>query len=126
MAVLAYSEIVKHILGIEERKIEKYFIVLTRNATSPLRFHALRELAKKEKSTVGGILHGLKENRSGGTYISISKFFENLEKEGLLKKHKTENRTYWEFSENAKEFKEYLLRGVIGRKLKNEQQKLDI
>lgn len=105
---LAYSEIFGRAAGLK-KTLQSWFIILARSEPSKLRLAALATLAEFEKSTVSNVLKKLKANRSGGTYLSVAAFFENLEKEGILEKHEVGRWTYWQFSPNTSDLKRYLL-----------------
>ncbi|MFH0713955.1 MAG: hypothetical protein V1722_05270 [Candidatus Micrarchaeota archaeon] len=113
---LAYSEIFGRAAGLK-RNLQNWFIVLARNDPSKLRLKALENLAKLERTTISNLLRDLKENRTGGTYLSVSTFFNKLEVEGILAKEEVGRRTYWQFSEQAVDLKKYLLiSGIDGWK----------
>ncbi|MBR9691241.1 hypothetical protein GOV06_00475 [Candidatus Woesearchaeota archaeon] len=110
MSVLAYSELLKRIVGIDEKKLEKPFIILSKHNTTKNRLNILKELAQNEKITVGKLLRNLHQNIGGGSYLTIKKYFLELEKEGLLKKEKIKNKEIWSFSEEYKDLKEFILK----------------
>ncbi len=105
---LAYSEIFGRAAGLK-RTLQNWFIILARNEPSKLRVKALENLAKLERTTISNLLRDLKENRSGGTYLSVLAFFNKLENEGILEREEVGRRTYWRFSEQAADLKKYLL-----------------
>ena len=105
---LAYSEIFGRAAGLK-RNLQNWFIVLARNEPSKLRLKALENLAKLERTTISNLLRDLKENRTGGTYMSVSVFFNKLEQEGILAKEEVGRRTYWQFADDAVDLKKYLL-----------------
>ena len=105
---LAYSEIFGRAAGLK-KTVQNWFIILARNEPSKLRLKTLESLAKLERATISNVLKKLKENRTGGTYLSIASFFKNLEKEGVLQRQEVGRRTYWQFTEQASDLKKYLL-----------------
>jgi len=110
MSILAYSEILKKVTGIDEKELEKPFIILSRHNSTPKRFKILRVLANNEKSTISSLLKKAKLNRGGGSYLTIRKYFQSLEKEGLLKKEKINKKETWEFSEEYNDLKEFIVK----------------
>jgi len=110
MSVLAYSEIMKKITGIDEKRLEKPFLILSRHKITKNRLKVLKELANHEKITIGKILKNLKQSRGGGSYLTIRDFFLELEKEGLLKREKINNKCYWSFSDKNIQLKEFILK----------------
>lgn len=109
MSVLAYSELMRRITGIDERKLEKPFIILSKYNTTKNRMNILKELAKHEKIGIGKLLKNVHQNIGGGSYLTIQKYFMELEKEGILKKEIVDGKTLWSFSEQNKELKEYVM-----------------
>lgn len=107
MSFFAYSEIYGLILGAKS-SIHDKFLVLTRHDTTKIRFRALCYLAKVRRDTISNILEQIGENRTGGTYISLQTYFENLEIEKILEKQSIGRRTYWKFTDQAKDLAEYL------------------
>ena len=108
MSVLAYSELLKEITGINEEKAEEFFFRISNLSLSPLRSKCLKELVKKEKATVSSILKEMNETNCGGTYKSIKKFFNKLTDENIITKEKVGNRTYYKASKPAAEFFKYM------------------
>ena len=110
MSVLAYSELLKRIANIEEEKLEKPYIILSKNNTTKNRLRVLKELARREKSTIGSLLKKTHQNKGGGSYLTIKKYFQQLEKEGLLKSERKNKKKVWFFSPEFKELKEFILK----------------
>ena len=110
MSVLAYSELLKRIVGIDEKILEKPYQIISKHNTTKNRLAVLKELARTEKNTIGRLLKNLKLNRSGGSYLTIKKYFLELEKEGLLKKEKVNKTEVWSFSEKYNDLKVFILR----------------
>ena len=110
MSVLAYSELLKRITGIKESELEKPFIILGKHNTTENRLKVLRELANHDKATIGFLLKRCKLNKSGGSYLTIKKFFEELEKDGLLKRHQKNKKQEWSFSKEFSSLKEFILK----------------
>lgn len=108
MTILAYSELLRRIGGIEEKKVEQFYKVIASHNITSLRYKALKNLAKQDKSTIGKLLQNLNVNKSGGCYITIKKFFLEMNKNGILDTVVVGNRTYWKFSDKAKHLKLYL------------------
>ena len=106
--MLAYSEILKRITGVEERNLEKYFRLLSESQLSPLRYSVLKQLAKQDKATIGSLLQSLDQHRTGGTYVTIQSFFTELAGKGLLEKVPVGRRNYWKFKEELSQLKQYL------------------
>ncbi|MFT4304690.1 MAG: hypothetical protein ACMXX8_01230 [Candidatus Woesearchaeota archaeon] len=109
MTILAYSELLKRITGIDEKRLEMPFVVLNRNNTTKNRLSILKALAEREPITIGFLLQKSNQARGGGSYLTIRKYFESLEKEGLLKRSKIKSKTLWSFSEEYHELKKYIL-----------------
>ncbi len=105
---LAYSEIFGRAAGLK-KTLQNWFIILARNEPSKLRLKALASLARLEKATIPQSLKQAKENRTGGTYLSVLSFFNKLENEGVLQRKQAGRRTYWEFTQEAKDMQKYFL-----------------
>ena len=110
MTVLAYSELVKRIMNIDEKKLEAPFKILSRLRSTPHRLAILKELARSEQSTIGKLLQKTKHNKGGGSYLAIQSFFNELEKEGLLKKTKENKKTVWMFTPEYTDLREFIVR----------------
>ncbi|MDP3742261.1 MAG: hypothetical protein Q8R15_03035 [Candidatus Micrarchaeota archaeon] len=115
---LGYSEIFGRAAGLK-KNVQNWFIVLSRNEPSSLRLKALESLARLERSTISNVLKQLKENRTGGTYLSVAAFFNKLENENVLMKEEVGRRTYWQFSHDAEDLKKYLLITGTGKWMQN-------
>lgn len=111
---LGYSEIFGRAAGLK-KSVQNWFIVLSRNEPSALRLKALESLAKLERATISNALKQLKENRTGGTYLSVAAFFNKLANEGVLLKEEVGRRTYWQFSQEANDLKKYLLLSKVDK-----------
>lgn len=110
MSVLAYSELLKRILKIDERTLEKPFSILSKHNTTPKRLQILKELANQKSITIGKLLQELHRNKGGGSYLTIKRYFEGLEKSGLLTRNKTHQKEEWSFSEEYSGLKEFIIR----------------
>lgn len=110
MSILAYSELLKRITGISEDELEKPFIILNRNNTTKYRLEMLKSLAMHEPISIGKLLKSNKLPRGGGSYITIQRYFLDLEKEGLLQKNIENKKTTWSFSDKYKELKKFILK----------------
>lgn len=108
MSVLAYSELMKRIVGVDETKLETPFKILNNNNTTKTRLKILKELAKQDKATIGKLLKNSGHNRTGGSYITIKNYFLDLEKDGLLKKEKRGTIEEWSFSEKYEDIKVFI------------------
>ncbi len=108
MAVLAQSELLKEITGIDESKTEEFFFRMDNIMMSPLRKKCLKRLIVVGKATVSSLLKDLGEANYGGTYQSIKGFFNKLVEEGILTKQPVGIRTYYCPSKPASEFMKYL------------------
>lgn len=109
MSVLAYSELLKRMTGIDEKSLEKPYLILSKHETTQKRLAILKELAKHERITIGRLLKGLHRNRGGGSYLTIKKYFLELEKEGLLKHENIGEKEIWSFSKNHEDFKNFIV-----------------
>jgi len=109
MSVLAYSELLKRITGIEERKLEEPFKILNKNNTTPTRLKAIKGLALHGPISLGKLLQTIGLPRGGGSYLTIRRYFLSLEKEGLLKKEMINKKTIWGFSEEGEILKKFIL-----------------
>lgn len=109
MSILAYSELMKRIAGIDEHNLETPFIILNRNNTTPNRLKVLKALAAKDESSLGKLLKHCKMNRGGGSYLTIKNYFRSLEDEGLLQRKKELNREIWSFSKKYEDIKKFIL-----------------
>lgn len=105
---LAYSELFGRAAGLK-RTVQNWFIILARSEPSKLRLGCLEQLAKEERATISHVLKKLKENRTGGTYLSVNAFFNKLANEGILEKDEVGRRTYWQFAQDAADLKKYLV-----------------
>jgi len=109
MSILAHSELLKRNCGIDEKKLEIPILILNRNNTTKNRLKILKSLAHYEPITIGLLLQKSHQARGGGSYLTIRKYFESLEKEGLLKRIKIKTKTLWSFSEEYSHLKKYIL-----------------
>lgn len=107
MSFLAYSEIFGRAAGLKKSTGDN-FAILARNDTTKIRFKALCALAREERDTISAVLEKIGENRSGGTYLSIQSYFQNLQKENILQPEEVGRRTYWTFQPTAKDLQQYL------------------
>ena len=113
MSVLAYSELLKRIAGVNEQKLEEPFKILHNSNTTATRLKVIKTLAKYEPITLGKLLKIAGFPTGGGSYMTIRAYFYELEKKGLLKssrRGKAMKKTYWEFTEKGEEMKKYILR----------------
>lgn len=108
MSVLGYSKIIELLTGIRDYELENALILLSKHKFSGLRYNCLKSLAIAERSTIPALLNAIKENTSGGTYLTINKFFNGLEQDKILVRELKGNRTYWEFSSANETLKKYL------------------
>lgn len=108
MSVLAYSKLLEKITGIDEKDLEKPFIILSRLKTTPNRLKLLKNLANLEKSSIGGLLKNSNMNRSGGSYLTLKKYFLELEKEGILIRNKVGFKEEWSFSKENLILKDFI------------------
>lgn len=109
MSVLAYSELLKRITGIEEAQLEGPFKILNKSNTTPVRLKALKALARHEPTSLGKLLQTISLHRGGGTYLTIRKYFILLEKKGLLENKKENGRTVWKFTDKGEILRRYIL-----------------
>ena len=109
MSVLAYSELLKRIIGIHDEELEEPFKILGRHNTTKTRLTAIKTLARDGPVSLGMLLHSANLPRGGGSYLNIRKFFLELEKEGLLAKNECGNKTEWAFSEKGESLKRFIL-----------------
>ena len=109
MSVLAYSELLKRIAGIEEKDLEAPFRILSKNNTTSMRLEVIKGLARYEPMSTGMLLQKLGFPRGGGSYITIQNFFSSLEKEELLERRKIKSKTLWAFSNKGELLKRYIL-----------------
>jgi hypothetical protein len=108
MTALGYSELLKRITGIDQKKLEAPFIILNRNNTTKVRLDVIKQLARLGPLTIGLLLQKSNQPRGGGSYLTIRKYFEALEREGLLKKEKIKTKTLWSFSDDHRDFKDFI------------------
>ena len=109
MSVLAYSELLKRITGIEEYELEIPFKILNKNNTTQNRLKAIKSLALQEPVSLGKLLSSIDMPRGGGSYITIRKYFQALEKDGLLQTKLDKGKTIWQFSKKGELLKKYIL-----------------
>jgi hypothetical protein len=109
MSVLAYSELLKRITGINEKELEEPFKILSQSHTTKNRFKTIKYLSLYEPISIGKLLHKIGLPRGGGSYLTIKKFFLSLEKKGLLQKEKDGMGYVWKFTERGDHLKKYLL-----------------
>lgn len=109
MSVLAYSELLRRIAGIDEKELETPFRILNRNNTTQNRLRVLKALADHEPISIGALLQKLHQPRGGGSYITIKRYFRDLEKEGLLKSEKKKNIEVWSFGGSHQLLKRFIL-----------------
>jgi|GEM_PF-5402338 len=107
--ILGYSELLKRITGIDQKRLEMPMVILNRNNTTKNRMNILRDLVKYEPITVGLLLQKAKQPRGGGSYITIRKYFKCLEKEGLLKSKKMGAKTLWSISDEYSDIKKFFI-----------------
>ena len=110
MSVLAYSELLRRIAGIEQDDLERPFKILSRNNATRKRIEILKILASAEPISIGMLLQKSGLPRGGGSYMTIKRFFLALEKEGLLEHNIVRKRALWQYSASAELFKRYILR----------------
>lgn len=108
MAILAYSELLKRISGVEEKKVELFYQLIAKYNITSLRYNAFKKLAELEPSTIGNILQSLDVNKSGGCYLTVKKFFLKMQEVDILEVRKIGNRTYWKFKDEARDLALYL------------------
>lgn len=108
MSVLAYSELLKRITGINERELETPFQLLNRNHTTKKRLEVLKGLAKHEPISVGKLLHSIGFPRGGGSFITMRNYFLALEKDGILERKKIKTKDIWQFSTKAEVLKRFI------------------
>ncbi len=109
MTFYAYSKINELLTGVKSFELEHIISQLSKYMFSNLRKNCLIKLSILEKATISKILKELKQNNSGGTFLTIERFFEKLEKEGILKKEKYGRRTYWTFTDRGQSLRKSLL-----------------
>ncbi|MBI4451126.1 hypothetical protein HY642_04065 [Candidatus Woesearchaeota archaeon] len=109
MSVLAYSELLKRIAGINESQLEAPFKILSQNNTTKTRLAVIKGLANHEPISIGKLLQAVHLPRGGGSYMTIQKYFVSLQKAGLLDCRKIKNRTLWSFTKEGGELKRYIL-----------------
>ena len=108
MSVLAYSELLKRITEIDENMLEQPFKILNATNTTPTRLKVIKALAIYEPISLGKLLQKVGLPRGGGSYITIRKYFLNLEHKGLLETVKENNKTRWKFSSQGEILKRYI------------------
>src|SRR3989344_9107264 len=108
MSVLAYSELLKKITGINEKDLEEPFKILSENNTTKSRLKIIKGLALYEPISIGNLLHKMGFPRGGGSYLTTKKYFSMLEKDGLLSKQKIKNKIVWMFSKKGEYLKRYI------------------
>ncbi|MBI2102372.1 hypothetical protein HYT55_00910 [Candidatus Woesearchaeota archaeon] len=109
MSVLAYSELLKRITGIDDHQLEEPFKILSQNNTTQSRCKIIKGLALYEPISIGNLLRKSELPRGGGSYLTVRKYFLSLEKAGLLEKYLLHNRAVWRFSKNGEHLRKYLL-----------------
>jgi hypothetical protein len=107
MSVLGYSKIIELLTGIRDYELENALILLSKHKFSELRYNCLKSLAIAERSTIPSLLKAIKENTSGGTYLSINSFFSGLERDNILIRELKGRRTYWKFSDTNDTLRKY-------------------
>lgn len=108
MTILGYSEIMRYINGHDEYIFENTMVSISKSGLSQIRLKVLQKLASEKRSTITQLLALVKENSTGGTHLTINKFFCALEKESIIEKSKIGNRTYWQFTPQYEQFRKYL------------------
>lgn len=109
MSVLAYSELLQRITGIDDHQLEEPFKILSQNNTTTSRFKIIKGLAVHQPISIGNLLQKLHFPRGGGSYLTTRKYFTSLEKDGLLEKDKIKNKTMWRFSGKGEHFLKFIL-----------------
>jgi len=97
----------KDILDLDKESVELQLEKLASHKLTGLRLLALKQLSKEEKGTVCSILKKVVPNNTGGTYKTVIAFFLALETDSILAREKVGNRSYWKFSEKAKDLENY-------------------
>jgi len=108
MSVLAYSELLKRIVGVKTEDLETPFIILNKNNTTKNRLKVIKELSKKGKSTIGNLLKSVGLPRGGGSYLTIRNYFLDLEKQDLIRREKKRNKTFWMFTEKNEPLRKFI------------------
>ncbi|MFC1750056.1 hypothetical protein ACFL2V_14750 [Pseudomonadota bacterium] len=107
MSVIGYTQLMKDVLDLDKESVELQLEKLASHKLTGLRLQALRQLAKESRGTVCSVLKKIVPNHTGGTYKTIMAFFQALEHDNIVARDKVGNRSYWKFSENAKDLENY-------------------
>jgi hypothetical protein len=110
MSVLAYSEMLKRIAGVDKNKLERPFIILSKHNTTEKRLNILRRMAEHDGITIGKLLKLSHQNTGGGSYLTIQRYFKELQKDGLLDVKLKNNKHIWSFSDEYSDIREFILR----------------
>ena len=109
MSVLAYSELLKRISGIDQEKLDQPFKILNSSNTTQNRLKAIKALAKHEPITLGKLLQAIGLPKGGGSYLTIRDYFYTLEDKGLLMSVEKKGKKFWKFTEKGDHLKRYIL-----------------
>ena len=107
MSMIGYSRLMKEIFDVDKTNLKIQMEAITEHKLSGLRMKALKQLSVSEKETISTLLKKMQENHTGGTYKTIKSFFICLEKDKILESKKIGVRSYWKFSEKAKDLENY-------------------
>ena len=109
MSFYAYSKINELLTGIKSFELEHIIFQLSKYPFSKLRRDCLIKLSFLERATISKLLSELGKNNSGGTFLTIERFFNELKKDNLLENKKVGRRTYWLFTERGQSLRKNLL-----------------
>ena len=109
MSVLAYSELLRRIAGVDEKSLQRPYEILSKHNTTKKRLQALKALAEHGPCTIGKLLQAMHHNRGGGSYLTLQTYFNNLAHDGLMVKQPKNNRLEWSFSKDYQHFQSFLL-----------------
>jgi Fe2+ or Zn2+ uptake regulation protein len=108
MSIVGYKQLMKSIFDVDKTNIETHLEKLSELKMTPLRYKALKALSNIEKETISRILRKIRENNTGGTFKTVSNFFNSLKEAGILETEKAGSRAYWRFNDDALDLKRYL------------------
>ena len=107
MSMIGYSRLMKEIFDVDKTNVQMHLERLAKHMLSDLRIKALRFLSRSEKQTISTLLKKMSVNHNGGTYKTIKSFFLQLERDKILESNKVGVRSYWKFSEKARDLENY-------------------
>ncbi len=107
MSIIGYTQLMKDILDVDKISVELQLEKLANHKLSGLRLKVLKQLSKLKEDTISGLLRKVGENNTGGTYKTISSFFNLLKRDKILFQTKRGTRQYWKFTKEVEDLENY-------------------